>query len=173
MGALAGVSNGVSAAAQLSARAFGFAVAAVAPALAAERFTYADIGLQTTLAEARQRFPGSRVEGHYIHVSDRDHRGQVSDVELADPGQPRRVRLSFQRPRDPAGRGQPVFPKCKAIEPDLRARYGAPDEVRKFAAEAQLRADRLWKGAQETLTLPCFAGPSGELLAEAVVIAER
>jgi hypothetical protein len=53
----------------------------------------------------------------------------------------------------------------------LRGRYGAPDEVRKFAEAAQLRADRVRKGAVETLTLVCFAGPSGELFAEAVVIA--
>ena len=59
------------------------------------------------------------------------------------------------------------------IESDLRARYDGPDEVKKFAAEAQLRADRVWNGARETLTLVCFAGPSGELLAEAVVIAGR
>ena len=34
-------------------------------------------------------------------------------------------------------------------------------------------ADRIWKGAGETMTLVCFAGPGGEFLAEAVVIAER
>jgi hypothetical protein len=59
------------------------------------------------------------------------------------------------------------------IEAALRGRYGAPDEVRKSATAGQPRADRIWQGAQETLTLVCFAGPSGELLAEAVVIAAR
>lgn len=153
--------------------ALALAIAAALPAFAAERFMYADIGLQTTLAEARKRFPNSKVVGDHIYVSDRDRRDQVSGIRLAGTGKPRRVRLSFERPRDAAGRGQPVHPKCKVIESDLRARYGAPDEVRKLAEEAQLRADRVWKGAQETLTLICFAGPSGELLAEAVVIAGR
>jgi hypothetical protein len=55
----------------------------------------------------------------------------------------------------------------------LRGRYGAPAEVRKLTEGAQPRADRIWKGGRETLTLVCFAGPSGELLAEAVVIAAR
>jgi hypothetical protein len=173
MGPLARLPNRLSAAAYLRALACGLAAAAVAPAFAAERFTYADVGLQTTPAEARQRFPSSRVDGHYIYIADRDRRGQVSRIELAAGGKPPRVRLSLERPRDSAGRGQPVFPKCKVIESDLRARYGAPDEVRKFAEEAQLRADRIWKGARETLTLACFAGPSGELLADAVVIAGR
>jgi hypothetical protein len=153
--------------------AFGFAIAAAAPAFAAEGFAYADIGLQTTLAEARTRFPSSKVVGDDIYVSDRDRRDHVSGIQMAGSGKPRRVRLNFERPRDPAGRGQPQFPKCKVIESDLRARYGAPDEVQKFAAEAQLRADRIWKGARETLTLVCFAGPSAELLAEAVVISGR
>jgi hypothetical protein len=149
--------------------AFGIAIAAAAPAFAAEGFAYADIGLQTTLSEARKRFPSSKVVGDTIYVADRDRRDQLSGVQLASSGKPRTVRLSFERPRDAAGRAQPQFPKCKLIESDLRARYGAP-EVNKFAARAQLRADRVWKSARETLTLVCFAGPNGELLAEAVVI---
>jgi len=148
-------------------------VVLAAPATAAEPMSYAGIGLGTTLAVAKGRFPNSKVVGDYIYVADRDRRDQVSGIQLAGSGKPRMVRLSFERPRDAAGRGQPQFPKCKLIESDLRARYGAPDQVRKFAEAAQLRADRVWKGAPETLTLVCFAGPSGELLAEAVVIAAQ
>jgi hypothetical protein len=153
--------------------ALGLAIAAAVPALAAERFAYADISLQTSLAEVRKRFPNSKMAGDTIEVSDRDRRDQVSGIQLAGTRQPPRVRLSFERPRDAAGRGQPQFPKCKVIEAELRGRYGAPDEVRKSAAAAPPRADRIWQGARETLTLVCFAGPSGELLAEAVVIAAR
>jgi hypothetical protein len=153
--------------------AFGLAIAAAAPGFAAERFAYADISLQTTLTEARKRFPNSKVVGDTIYVADQDRRDQVSGVRLAGTRKPPMVRLSFERPRDSASRGLPQFPKCKVVEADLRGRYGAPDEVRKSAAEAQPRADRIWKGARETLTLVCFAGPSGELLAEAVVIAAR
>jgi hypothetical protein len=153
--------------------ALGLAIAAAVPALAAERFAYADISLQTSLAEARKRFPNSKMVGDTIEVSDRDRRDQVSGIRLAGTRKPPMVRLSFERPRDAAGRGQPQFPKCKVIESDLRGRYGAPDEVRKSAEAARPRADRVWQGARETLTLVCFAGPSGELLAEAVVIAAR
>lgn len=136
-------------------------VVLAAPATAAEPMSYAGIGLGTTLAVAKGRFPNSKVVGDYIYVADRDSRDQVSGIQLAGSGTPRMVRLSFERPRDAAGRGQPQFPKCKLIESDLRARYGAPDEVRKFAEAAQPRADRIWKGAREMLTLVCFAGPSG------------
>jgi hypothetical protein len=153
--------------------AFGLAIAAAAPAFAAERFAYADVGLQTTLADARKRFPNSKVVGDYLYIADQDRRDQVSGIQFAGTGKPRTVRLNFERPRDAAGRGQPQFPKCKVIEAELRGRYGAPDEVRKVAGETPPRADRVWKGARETLTLVCFAGPSGELLAEAVVIASR
>ncbi len=144
-----------------------------APATAAEPMTYADIGLGTTLSVAKARFPNSKVVGDYIYVADRDRRDQVSGIQLAGTRKPPMVRLSFERPRDSASRGQPQFPKCKVIESDLRARYGAPDAVRKAADATPPRADRVWKGARETLTLVCFAGPSGELLAEAVVIASR
>jgi hypothetical protein len=144
-----------------------------APAAAADPMTYAGIGLGTTLAAAKARFPNSNVVGDYVYVADRDRRDQVSGIQLAGARKPPRVTLSFERPRDAASRGQPQFPKCKVIESDLRGRYGAPDEVKKSAAAAPPRADRIWKGARETLTLVCFAGPSGELLAEAVVIAGR
>jgi hypothetical protein len=143
----------------------------VAAPAAAEPMSYAGVSLGTTLAAAKAQFPTSKFASDYIYVSDRDRRDQVSGIRLAAGGKPRMVRLEFERPRD--ARGQPAFPKCKVIESDLRARYGAPSEVRKFAEEAQLRADRVWKGKGETLTLVCFAGPSGELLAEAVVIAAR
>jgi len=144
-----------------------------AQAAAVEPMSYAGIGLGTTLSAAKARFPNSKAIGDHIYVADQDRRDQVSGVQLAGTRKPPRVRLSFERPRDSASRGQPQFPKCKVIESDLRGRYGAPDEVRKLTEGAQPRADRIWKGDRETLTLVCFAGPSGELLAEAVVIAAR
>jgi hypothetical protein len=144
-----------------------------APAVAAEPMSYAGIGLGTTLSVAKARFPNSKVVGDYFYLADQDRRDQVSGVQLAGTRKPPLVRLNFERPRDAAGRGQPQFPKCKVIEAELRGRYGAPDAVRKVAGESPPRADRVWKGARETLTLVCFAGPSGELLAEAVVIASR
>jgi hypothetical protein len=77
--------------------------------------------------------------------------------------------VSFERP----GGSRPAYPKCKVVEARLRAGFGAPNEIRKLAEERNPRADRIWKGARETMTLVCFAGPNGELLAEAVVIAEK
>ena len=142
---------------------------AAAPALAAEPFAYAGIGLDATAANLRGRFPNSKVAGDYIHVADQDSRDHVYGVQIPGTRKPRSVRVSFERP----GGSRPGYPKCKVVESRLRAGFGAPGEIRRLAEERSPRADRIWKGPRETMTLVCFAGPQGELLAEAVVIAER
>lgn len=142
---------------------------AAAPALAAEPFAYAGIGLDATAANLRPKFPSSKFAGDSVQVADKDSRDHVYGVQLPGSRKPRSVRVTFERP----GGSRPAYPKCKVVEARLRAGFGAPGEVRKFAEERQPRADRIWKGARETMTLVCFAGPNGELLAEAVVIAER
>jgi hypothetical protein len=142
---------------------------AVAPAFAAEPFAYAGIGLDATAASLRPTFPNSKFAGDYVHVADKDSRDHVYGVQIPGARKPRSVRVSFERP----GGSRPAYPKCKVLEARLRAGFGAPAEIRRFAAERNQRADRVWKGARETMTLVCFAGPNGELLAEAVVIAEK
>jgi hypothetical protein len=142
---------------------------AAAPALGAEPFAYAGIGLDATAGSMRAKFPNSKVAGDYVHVADQDSRDHVYGIGIPGAKKPRSVRVSFERP----GGSRPGFPKCKVVEARLRAGFGAPHEIRKFAEERSPRADRVWKGARETMTLVCFAGPNGELLAEAVVIAEK
>jgi hypothetical protein len=142
---------------------------AAAPALAAEPFSYAGIGLDATAASLRSTFPNSKFAGDSMQVADKDSRDHVYGITLPGTKNPRSVRVSFERP----GGSRPGYPKCKVVEARLRAGFGAPDEIRKLAAERLPRADRVWKGARETMTLVCFAGPNGELLAEAVVIAEK
>jgi hypothetical protein len=142
---------------------------AAAPALAAEPFAYAGIGLDASAADLRARFPNSKFTGDYVHVADKDSRDHVYGVGIPGAKKPRSVRVSFERP----GGSRPAYPKCKVLEARLRAGFGAPNEIRKSTEERNPRADRIWKGARETMTLVCFAGPNGELLAEAVVIAEK
>ena len=142
---------------------------AAAPALAAEPFAYAGIGLDATAANLRAKFPHSKITGDYLYVADKDARDHVYGVGIPGAKRPRSVRVSFERP----GGARPAYPKCKVLEARLRAGFGAPSEIRKVATQPAPRADRVWKGAQETMTLVCFAGPNGELLAEAVVIAEK
>jgi hypothetical protein len=144
-------------------------VLAAAPAFAAEPFAYAGIGLDATAANLRPKFPNSKFTGDYVHVADKDSRDHVYGVGIPGAKKPRSVRVSFERP----GGSRPAYPKCKVVEARLRAGFGAPNEIRKLAEERNPRADRIWKGARETMTLVCFAGPNGELLAEAVVIAEK
>ena len=91
--------------------AFGLAIAAAASAFAAERFAYTDISLQTTVAEARKRFPNSKVVGDQVYVADQDRRDQVSGIQVAGTRKPPMVRLSFERPRDSAGRGESSKPR--------------------------------------------------------------
>ena len=140
---------------------------------AAERFEYAGIGLDTRPAAVEQRFPNSKVVGDALYVDPRDSRDHISVIRFAGGRNPRAVRVGFERSVAGDRRSLPRFPKCKAVEGSLRAKYGAPDEVRRFSEEASQRAERVWKGERETLTLACFVGPGTELLAEAVVIAER
>jgi hypothetical protein len=45
--------------------------------------------------------------------------------------------------------------------------------IRTFMEEAVRRADRQWQSATEEMTLVCFEGGRGQLLAEAVVIGAR
>jgi hypothetical protein len=142
---------------------------AAAPALGAEPFAYAGIGLDATAATLRAKFPNSKVADDHVHVADKDSRDHIYGIVLPGTTRPRSVRVSFERP----GGSRPGYPKCKVVEARLRAGYGAPAEIRRSAAERSPRADRVWKGARETMTLVCFAGPNGELLAEAVVIAEK
>jgi hypothetical protein len=142
---------------------------AAVPALAAEPFAYAGIGLDASAANLRREFPNSKLSGDYLHVADKDSRDHVYGIALPGAKTPRTVRVSFERP----GGARPGYPKCKVLEARLRAGFGAPSEIRRFAEERMPRADRVWKGARETMTLVCFAGPNGELLAEAVVIAEK
>ena len=144
-------------------------VLAAAPAFAAEPFSYAGIGLDATAASLRATFPNSKVTGDYVHIADQDSRDHVYGIGIPGAKKPRSVRVSFERP----GGSRPAYPKCKVLEARLRAGFGAPTEIRKLPEERIPRADRVWKGARETMTLVCFAGPNGELLAEAVVIAEK
>jgi len=149
------------------------AVLAAGPALSAERFEYAGIGLDARPGAVKPRFPNSKVVGDELRVDPRDSRDHVYAIRFAGSRAPRSVRIGFERPSEGERSGVPRFPKCKAVEASLRAKYGTPDEVRKSVAGAAQRADRLWKGARETLTLACFVGPGTELLAEAVIVAER
>jgi len=140
-----------------------------APAFAAEPFAYAGIGLDATAASLQPKFPNSKLAGNSLQIVDKDSRDHVYGVQLPGTRKPRSVRVTFERP----GGSRPAHPKCKVVEARLRAGFGAPGEVRKLADERPPRADRVWKGARETMTLVCFAGPNGELLADSVVIAER
>lgn len=149
------------------------ALAIATNAVATESLAYSGIGLATMMTALKTQFPNSRADGDALEVDERDSRDHIYGVQLIGRGKSRVVRIGFARPSGGESRKQPRFPKCKVVEAAVRAKHGAPDEVRKFSEEATQRADRIWKSSGETLTLRCFVGPGTELLAEGVLIAAR
>ena len=150
-----------------------FSAVPATAALGADAFSYAGIGLDTTAAGVKPTFPNSRIVGNDVHVAERDSRDHIYGIRLAGGRKPRVVQISFERPQATAAGARFAYPTCKAVEAELRARYGAPDEVRKFVEGPSPRADRVWQSEREAMTLNCFQGEHGGLLAIGVVIAER
>jgi purine nucleoside phosphorylase len=127
-------------------------------------FSYLGIGLTTDLAVLAREYPHSLRTGEYIYVAPQDSRDHVSGIEVS----PHRVRISFESRADP-----PQYPACAPIEKQLAKDFGAPQSIRRFDEEATRHADRRWSSPREELTLVCFVGPRGQLVAEAVVISPR
>jgi hypothetical protein len=135
----------------------------------APSFTYAGVGLASDLASVAARYPHSTPQGDYIRLEPTDIRDHVSAIEVSGTGPSRRVRVGFET-QDSSGR--PDYPRCRAIEAGLVARFGRPRDIRRFSEEASPRADRVWRSATEELTLVCFR-EAGAWWAEAVQIARR
>lgn len=147
-------------------------VAVMPSSAAAQSFWYAGVSLGTTLAHIKASYPNSKIVGGQIRVPEQESRDHVYGIQLAGERKPRTVRLSFERPRAAAS-GRPAYPPCKAIEAELRPRFGAPAEIRKAIEERPPRADRVWKNDREVMTLVCSQSERGGLIAEGIVIAER
>jgi hypothetical protein len=145
--------------------------AALAVALQGPDLTFAGIGLRSELDSVAVRFPHSQRAGDYLYVAPEDSREHISVIGISGSGDSRRVRISFERRREPAG---PEYPTCAAVQAGIARRFGRPDSIRTFTEEATERSDRLWRRGLEALTLVCFRrAPGARLWAEAVVLEPR
>jgi hypothetical protein len=131
-------------------------------------FSFVGIGLDSDLGAVAARYPRSLRNGDLIYVDPLDTSDHISTIALSGSGRSRRLRVTFETVRD----GRNDYPPCGAVQLTLDARYGAP-MIRTFMEEAVRRADRQWQSATEEMTLVCFEGGRGQLLAEAVVIGAR
>ena len=140
-------------------------------AFGSEPFAYAGIGLDATAGSLGQ-VPNSKLAGDTLNVAPKDSRDHVYGVELAAPGMPRTVRMSFERP---AAAGGPAAGLSRSARCWRRAcaRPTAPPTRSARRPRRACRAPTGYGRGGQTMTLICFAGPGGESLAEAVVIAER
>lgn len=141
--------------------------------LQAGGFTFHGIGLGSDLAAVATRYPGARYSGDTIYVSASASRRETV-IQLSGTGPTRRLRISFEAR---GGGDRAVYPACADIHGELETRYGAPAEVRNVVEEASPRSDRIWRIANEEMTLVCFREPPRRaitgLFAEAIVIVPR
>jgi hypothetical protein len=114
--------------------------------LQARGLTFAGIGLRSELDSVAVRFPHSQRAGDYLYVAPEDSREHISVIGISGSGDSRRVRLSFERRREPSGLD---YPTCAAVQAGIVRRFGRPDSIRTFAEEATERSDRLWRRGPE------------------------
>jgi len=144
----------------------------VPPAPAEEAgFRFAGLKVTSDLGAVATGFPHSRRAGDYLYVAPQDSRDHIYGIELSGTGESRRLRISFERPREvPEDPDSPRTPPCNRIQEQVERQYGPPRSVREFAEESARRSDRQWERDGEQLTLVCHGGTDGLLCAEAVVI---
>jgi hypothetical protein len=140
-----------------------------AAAVQAAFFSFAGITLDSNLDEIARQYPHSQRAGEFIYLAAQDSRDHMSGIELSGAGPTRRVRVSFET-RGAGARPKPDYPACADLQRTLERQFGPPGAIRTFSEESSQRADRYWQHDSESLTLLCFKGPDGRLLAEAVQI---
>jgi hypothetical protein len=104
-------------------------VAALCSDLSAQQFSIAGLSRQTTVEEARIRYPRSSIFGQRINVAETDSHNHIYAIQLASAdGSSRQLRLYFER----HVRGRKVYPACDAVAATIRKQYGEPANIQNF-----------------------------------------
>ncbi len=145
-------------------------VASLIPGLSAQQFSFAGLSRQTTVEEARKRYPRSSIFGQHINVAEADSHNHIYgiDVGLADAAS-RQLRLYFERKL----RGRNVYPGCNDVAAIIRKQYGEPANIQNFIEERSRNTRLIWSSAGEELSLLCFRIGQQRLMAAELIITGR
>jgi hypothetical protein len=145
-------------------------VAALCSDLSAQQFSIAGLSRQTTVEEARVRYPGSSIFGQRIDVADADSHNHIYAIQLASAdGSSRQLRLYFER----HVHGRKVYPACDAVAATIRKQYGEPVNTQNFMEERSSNRRLIWSNASEELSLLCFRQGQQRFMAAELTIAGR
>jgi hypothetical protein len=115
-------------------------------------FSFSGLDLNTTIAEARTRYPRSSFRDTHVSIADADLRDEVRAIDLPGTGPNRRLKLYFER-TTPQGNS---YPSCDAIVSIVRKQYGEPSNVQEFDEERARNRRYVWSRSRETLSIQCF-----------------
>ena len=133
----------------------------------AEGFEFAELSPQTTIQEARKRYPTSAILGRHVHVSEADSHDHVYGIDLSENAEsPPSIRIFFER----QGRQRQEYPRCEQVDATIRQKYGDPAVVQEFDEEQSRNRRLIWRRNGEELSLVCFRKGSQPLFAAELVI---
>lgn len=132
-----------------------------------DSFTFAGLGLNTTMAELKQRYPKSHAVEALVRLSDEESHDHISTIGLSSNRGVRTLAITFERQQ--RGR-KPTYPSCDSLQAPLRERYGDPASIVDTQEERARNRRFEWKTPAETLTLRCFRMPRQPLYAERLTI---
>ena len=138
-------------------------------ALAGE-FSFAGLGVDTTVEQLRERYPRSSMVGSYMYVVAADSHDHIYGIGFPAVAGRDRLRVGFERPDATGPVRSSRYPTCAAVRSRLEAEHGRPDRVEQFTEERALNRRYSWKGKTEVMTLHCFRMAGKTFLAEALTI---
>ena len=144
-------------------------VFAASGVLADDGFVFAGLSLNTTVEDARKRYPHSLVSGHHVYVAEIDSHDDVRAVDIPADGPNRRLRVYLERRTTRGAR----YPRCDAVLEILRKQFGAPSRVQEFDEERARDRRLTWWRGNEAMSLLCFRIGQEPFFASDLTIAFR
>jgi hypothetical protein len=89
-------------------------------------FSFAGLGLNTTMGDLQTRYPRSTALDTLVYVSKEESHDHISTIGVSSNGVARILSISFGR--EQRG-GRPTYPSCEKLLAVLTGRYGTPANV--------------------------------------------